>query len=346
MDRVKNIISNLIGKLKFNLDLSKDKNVISVKNYQGKELIYSNVVDLKLENSFNVKYLKNPEVFYIENHIDNLYNDVYVKFSELEYVPKIGIEAEFYALNVLDKKEFYDFVMNFSTEKQIDLNRIKSEEGQNQFELEFSPYFNIKKLIFDFNILKKLLLESKYSVIFNAKPFYQEVGSSLQINITLNDKDGKNLFAKNKIKGIDDESNILKNAVAGLLEKTNSLLSMYIKSEDCLVRYDLEFNKIYFSMGKIPAPTCNSWGINNRTCSIRIPIPKNQISIEKYQTEDQNNRRIEFRVPSSDCNIKHAIFGVLYSILYGIENQLEPIEPTNNNVFEQELLYKSIENEF
>lgn len=346
MDRIKNIISNLIEKLKFNLYLNKDKEIVSIKNYQGKELTGSDLFDLKLRNSFSVKYLKNPEVFYIENHIDDLYNDIYIKFSELEFIPKIGIESEFYALNVLDKNEFYDFVMNFSKEKQIGLNRIKSEEGQNQFELEFSPYFNINKLIFDFNILKKLLLESKYSAIFDAKPFYQEVGSSLQINITLNNRNGKNLFAKNKTKRIDYESDILKNAVAGLLEKTNSLLSLYIKSEDCLVRYDLEFNKIYFLMGKIPAPTFNCWGVNNRTCSVRIPIPKNQTSIEKHQTEDRNNRRIEFRVPSSDCNIKYAIFGVLYSILYGIENQLEPIEPTKNNVFEQELLYKSIENEF
>lgn len=342
MDRIKNIISKLVKKLKFSLGSYKIEDIISIKKHQERELGYFNILELNLENNHSVKYFKNPEVFYIENHIDDLYNDIYIKLDELKYFPKIGIEAEFYALSVVDRKRFYDSIINFSKKNQIDLNRIKPEEGYGHFELEFLPYFNLDRLIFDFNNIKQFLLESEYNVIFKAKPFYQEVGSSLQINITLNDEYGKNLFTKDN----ENESTLLKKSVAGLLEKTNSLLPLYIKSEDCLKRYDLEFNKIYFSMGKIPAPTCNSWGINNRTCSIRIPIPKNQTSIEKYQIENKNNRRIEFRVPSSDCNIKHAIFGVLYSIIYGIENELEPIEPTNNNVFGQEFFYRSIVNEF
>ena len=47
---------------------------------------------------------------------------------------------------------------------------------------------------------------------------------------------------------------------------------------------------------------------------------------------DKKSRRIEFRIPSSDVDIKTCIVGVLLSIIYGIKNDLNIYEKTNFNV--------------
>ena len=52
--------------------------------------------------------------------------------------------------------------------------------------------------------------------------------------------------------------------------------------------------------------------------TIRIPTPTD---FKNYDIIDKISRRIEFRVPSSDADIKLCIFGVLSSIYYGIENK-------------------------
>ena len=66
------------------------------------------------------------------------------------------------------------------------------------------------------------------------------------------------------------------------------------------------------------------------------PLPTTKITIndkEKYNEELKNNRRIEFRVPSSNSDIKFVLYCVLNSIIYGIENNLQPITDTYNNTF-------------
>jgi glutamine synthetase len=270
--------------------------------------------------------------------VDDFLTSLLEDFRDRKYFPRIGLEIEFYAPMVDGLETLASVVGDFSKSSNIDLRNTTKEVGNGQFEIDLNPYTDIHKLIDDFEVLKNFLEGESFGALFEALPFYGQPFSALQINISIGDSHGKNLFAKNS----NEESELLLNSVAGILETTNSFLPLYLKSTKNLLRFDLEFNKIIYSRNRNPAPTYNSWGINNRSCSIRIPTPKNFRSKDEYLLDCEIGRRIEFRVPTADCDIKCAIFCVLYSVLYGIANNLKPIEATSNNVLEHHDGYRKI----
>ncbi len=70
------------------------------------------------------------------------------------------------------------------------------------------------------------------------------------------------------------------------------------------------------------APTDATWGIDNRTCAIRV-IPGS----EKAQ-------RVEFRISAADINPYIALAAALGSGLWGIENRIEPDKPVVGNAYD------------
>ncbi|NNE84018.1 MAG: glutamine synthetase [Alphaproteobacteria bacterium] len=72
------------------------------------------------------------------------------------------------------------------------------------------------------------------------------------------------------------------------------------------------------------APTEASWGIDNRTCALRV-VPGAAESL-----------RVEYRVPGSDANPYLALAGAVASGLYGIEQEIAPTAPVTGNAREAE----------
>jgi glutamine synthetase len=71
------------------------------------------------------------------------------------------------------------------------------------------------------------------------------------------------------------------------------------------------------------APTDATWGVENRTCALRV-IPGS----EKAQ-------RVEYRIAAADANPYLALAAGLASGLYGIENEIEPGKPVEGNAYAQ-----------
>lgn len=273
-----------------------------------------------------VNFVDSPFIYYIKQNIDQLLKNTIEFFND--YQVKIGIEIEFYCFDIKDIASFEQQVKYFSSQNKIEIINIISERGKDQYEVQFQPYTDIYKLIKDYNTLKNYLI-TNFDADFSAKPIYYDVGSALQINLSIN-QNGQNLFAKI----LNKESDIFNNSVAGLIKFTNYFLPLYIKDKTCLKRYDEELNNFVFINGKMPSPSYNAWGINNRTASLRIPTAQNFYDKEQYFIENNNNRRIEFRVPSANADIKLVLYGVLSSIKYGIQNNLQPQEQTVSNLLE------------
>lgn len=70
------------------------------------------------------------------------------------------------------------------------------------------------------------------------------------------------------------------------------------------------------------APTDASWGIDNRTCAIRV-IPGS----EKAQ-------RVEYRITAADINPYIALSAAIGTGLWGIENKIEPEKPIVGNAYD------------
>ena len=69
------------------------------------------------------------------------------------------------------------------------------------------------------------------------------------------------------------------------------------------------------------APTALSWGLDNRTCAVRV-------------VGRDHNIRMECRVPGGDVNPYLAVAALIAGGMHGIEQQLELPEPCNGNAYE------------
>ncbi len=71
------------------------------------------------------------------------------------------------------------------------------------------------------------------------------------------------------------------------------------------------------------APTEASWGIENRTCALRV-IPGSAKS-----------QRVEYRIAAADINPYLALAAAIGSGLWGIANRIEPDAPVEGNAYEK-----------
>ena len=77
------------------------------------------------------------------------------------------------------------------------------------------------------------------------------------------------------------------------------------------------------------APTVSAWGVENRTCALRV-IPGSAKST-----------RVEYRIAAADANPYLALAAAVGSGLWGIENKLDPGEPIAGNSYEKKHPAKS-----
>ena len=277
--------------------------------------------------------------FYIERNVDALLEKILQKFQKLNLQLKIGIEIEFCLKNCDDNDEFFLKVKEFCKANDIQIGNIETERGQNQYEIKFLPYTDVKKLINDFNCLKSYLLNNFYAN-FDLIYDYKQPFNALQTNISLWNKND-NLFAKNS----DEESELLIHSINGLLDNTNKFLNFYVKNDFECVRFDLNINEILQDAGFVPAPVFLSWGVNNRTASVRVPVPKDLSDLHNYHNVDKIERRIEYRVPSANADIKFVLYCNLVSIYDGIINKKNDFKKNNYNIIKSPSFLKKIQKE-
>ena len=136
-------------------------------------------------------------------------------------------------------------------------------------------------------------------------------GQSGHIHMSLTDKKGKPVFL-NKRKP-DGMSDTMRHFVGGQQKLMPELLSMIAGTVNSYTRLVPGFW----------APTDATWGVDNRTCAIRV-IPGSEKS-----------QRVEFRVAAADANPYLALAAAVGSGLWGIENKVEPDQPVDGNAYDK-----------
>ncbi|MDB2550890.1 hypothetical protein N9X24_03415 [Rickettsiales bacterium] len=260
--------------------------------------------------------------------MSNLEN-IIKNFQKLNIHPVIGLEWEFYLLDQdqpLSEEQLSIFSKNITNPIQNNQSIIiEREYGNGQIEIKTKPYHNIAKLCQDFISIKKSvrIIANKMNLEadFSAQKYPDDCGSSLQININFLNNHNNNVFVGSS----DNESQLLLYAIAGILKYTPEFLDNYIADKEDLTRFDKNLNINLHRSGKYTAPTNISWGYDNRTTAIRI-IGKD------------HNRRLEFRVPSSNSYIIRVIESLLKSVSYGINEKNIPINATYGNSFKENFI--------
>ena len=146
---------------------------------------------------------------------------------------------------------------------------------------------------------KEIAAQEGMSLTFMAKPNQRE-GNSCHIHFSLRTPDGTPVMAGDSPSGLSPTG---ERVIAGLLSSMRELTLLYAPNINSYKR---------FQPGTF-APTAVRWGVDNRTCSLRL-------------VGHGASLRVENRVPGGDVNPYLALAGMVAATLHGIENQLE-LEP-------------------
>lgn len=221
-------------------------------------------------------------------------------------------------------------------EFNVKISDFEKEDGQNQFEVQFEPSWHPVEICDSIarfrKYLPQLAEELGFITIFKAKPFQNNAGNSMHINISLYDSDGVNIFQH-----YNNFSNVMTYAVAGIMHNIRGLI--YLSCGDDVNSY-YRFRRPQTGDIHINYPTNFSWGYNNRTCAVRIPTSANM---------DMQNARIEFRIPVPTCNPYKLFSGLVYAIADGLMNKLNNVIQVYGNAFDRqyndklEIIPKSLE---
>ncbi|MEV5326221.1 glutamine synthetase family protein [Nonomuraea sp. N2-4H] len=153
---------------------------------------------------------------------------------------------------------------------------------------------------------KEIAAQEGRSITFMAKPNQRE-GNSCHIHISLRGLDGEPVMAGEGPHGL---SQLGARFVAGQLACMRELTLLYAPNINSYKR---------FVPGSF-APTALKWGVDNRTCSLRLV--GHGLSL-----------RVENRVPGGDVNPYLAVAALIAAGLHGIDEELPLEEPYAGNAY-------------
>lgn len=156
------------------------------------------------------------------------------------------------------------------------------------------------------NGAKEIAAQEGRSITFMAKPNRRE-GNSCHVHVSLRDPQGRPVMAGGGPYGLSATG---RHFIAGQLACLRELTLLYAPNINSYKRY-------------VPgsfAPTAVAWGVDNRTCALRL-------------VGHGRSLRIENRVPGGDVNPYLAVSAMIASGLHGIERELPLEEAFEGNAY-------------
>ncbi len=221
----------------------------------------------------------------------------------------------------LDRYQWIDRMSTAINGLGWDLYSLDHEDGNSQFEFDFrhsDALTMCDRFVFFRMMAKHYAAEEGLLATFMPKPFADKTGTGAHFNMSLSDAaTGANLFACDHA---DDPRGLgitplCYQFIAGILKHGPALCAAFaptVNSYKRLVRRGL---MAYYSW----APVFNSYGRNNRTNSVRVPM---------------SGGRCESRNADASCNPYLAAALVLAAGLEGIRENLDPGPAQEENLYE------------
>jgi glutamine synthetase len=271
--------------------------------------------------------------------------NVLAEAASMELGFNLGIECEIYLLkqnpdgslsvpNPDDKltKPCYDvrgFLDNFTWLDKVatcmndlgwDLYSFDHEDGNGQFEFDFhyaDALTMCDRFIFFRYMAKHYAKEEGLIATTMPKPFADKTGTGAHFNMSLRDlKNGRNLFACDPAEdkrglGLTEMGY---HFIGGILKHGGALCAAFAPTVNSYKRLVRQGRMSYFSW----APVFNSYGSNNRTNSVRVPM---------------GGGRCESRNADGAVNPYLAATLALAAGLEGVRQKLDPGEPNEDNLY-------------
>jgi glutamine synthetase len=274
----------------------------------------------------------------------NLLSRVGERYRDLGFTPVGAVELEFFLLDrdaalsgkpiapkalisgarpdqyqayhlqdLADFSPFFRDLYAFAAAQRLPAKTLISEYAPGQMEIVLRHRSDILKAADDAVMLKRLIKATaeKHGLLatFMAKPYAQWTGCGMHVHVSLADAAGRNLFAA----GDAASNTLLHHGIGGLMATMADATLIFAPNANSYRR----FRRNSY------APVSISWGIDNRTVSLRIPAGS------------PDTRHIEHRPAGADANPYLVLASVLAGIHHGIIRKLEPGPPVTGNGYDQ-----------
>ena len=220
----------------------------------------------------------------------------------------------------LDSFTWLDKVATCMNDLGWDLYSLDHEDGNGQYEFDFhyaDALTMCDRFIFFRYMAKHYAKEEGLIATTMPKPFADKTGTGAHFNMSLRDlKSGQNLFAC--APGEDKRGLGLTETgyhfIGGILKHGRALCAAFAPTVNSYKRLVRQGGMSYFSW----APVFNSYGSNNRTNSVRVPM---------------GGGRCESRNADGAVNPYLAATLALAAGLEGVRLKLDPGEPNEDNLY-------------
>ncbi|MFZ1661451.1 MAG: glutamine synthetase family protein [Paracoccaceae bacterium] len=197
----------------------------------------------------------------------------------------------------------------------IKAETVISEYAPGQYELTLHYRTDVMQAADDLVRLKRIvrLTARRFGVTacFMAKPIEKYAGSGMHFHVSLQDGQGKNLFAEKEEGKWNDT---ILHALGGMRTTMGESMLVFAPHANSWRRFA---NQSY-------APVSTNWGVNNRSVALRIPAGALAA------------RRIEHRPSGVDANPYLVAATVLAAIRHGLKNKIDPGPETTGNGYEDD----------
>ena len=235
---------------------------------------------------------------------------------EKNYQDMTPIQPGFFGYSILRntvESDFYRDLLEGCTDMDMPLEGLHEETGPGVLEaaITVDTALNAADKAALFKTFTKIMAQKNgMMATFMAKCSADWPGQSGHIHMSLKSKDGAAAFFDGDTS--DGMSPLMRHFVGGQQKLMPEMLAMIASTVNSYTRL-------------IPgywAPTNATWGVDNRTCALRV-IPGSAKS-----------QRIEYRVAAADANPYLALAAAVGAGLWGIKNEIEPESAIRGNAYD------------
>ncbi len=224
-------------------------------------------------------------------------------------VPKLGAgqqrptHTHVYGLRELDEiSGFLNELLHNGDVQNVPIEGAIAEFAPAQYEIGLVHRKDTMRACDDAIMFKQLVKavaeKHQLTASFMAKPFAELAGCGLHIHVSVDDAQGNNIFADEDTAGTP----ALRHAIAGMKTHMAESLAIFAPNANSYRRFKANSY----------APVAPTWGVNNRTVSLRIPAGS------------AASRHVEHRICGADANPYLAVAAVLAAAHHGMTHKSDP----------------------
>lgn len=278
-------------------------------SYWGPEIEFYIFDNIRFDQTYN-------EGFYHIDSVEGFWNSGDASRQNLGYKPRY--KEGYFPVPPMDHMQDLRSEMVRTLEKvgiQVEVHHHEvGTAGQAEIDMRYTTLTRMADQVLMYKyVVKNVGLRHGKTVTMMPKPIFMDNGSGMHTHQSLW-KNGKNLFYDPNSYGLISDK--ARHYIGGILKHADALCAFIAPTTNSYRRlvpgYEAPINLVYSQ--------------RNRSACVRIPM----------YSSSEAAKRLEFRTPDPSSNPYYAFAAMLMAGLDGIENNIEPPEPMDKDLYDLE----------